>query len=45
MKCKFCNEEVNLQDEVVIYRDESCAHEGCHDSNEFQKENAADFRD
>ena len=43
--CKFCGEFVNLDDEGTQYRDGSCAHESCDDSNQFQKANESDFRD
>ena len=41
--CKFCGGFVNLNDEGVTYRDGSCAHEDCHDNEEFRRENAADL--
>jgi len=43
--CKFCGGLVNLDDEGVCYKDQSCAHEECHNNEEFDKENAADMRD
>jgi len=43
--CKFCGEYVNLNDEGTQYRDGSCAHEECEDSDTFARENEADFRD
>jgi len=42
-RCKFCGGFVNLNDEGVTYRDGKCAHEDCHDSEEFRRENAADL--
>lgn len=44
-KCKFCGEPVNLDDEGVTYRDRTCAHEECHDAEEFRRDNAADLHD
>lgn len=44
-KCKFCKEPVDLNDEGVTYRDGTCAHEGCHDNNEFERENATELRE
>ncbi len=44
-KCKFCGELVNLDEEGATYRDGSCAHEQCHDNNEFERENAAELRE
>ena len=43
--CIFCGEWVNLDDEGVTYGNGACAHDGCHDGNEFAKANEADFRD
>jgi len=43
--CKFCGEFVNLDDEGVTYKNGQCAHEDCHDSEEFRRENAADLAD
>ena len=44
-KCRFCRVPVNLDDEGVTYRDGSCAHEHCHDGNEYRQANESDFRD
>jgi hypothetical protein len=43
--CKFCDERVNLDGEGVTYKDGSCAHEDCHDAEEFRRENAVDMED
>ncbi len=43
--CCFCGCRVNLDDEGVTYENGKCAHESCHDGNEFNKANASDFRD
>lgn len=43
--CKFCGQWVNLAEEGATYSDGSCAHESCHNNAEFERENAADFRD
>lgn len=42
--CKFCGDWVNLNEEGNTYRDGTAVHEDCHDSHQFQKENASDFR-
>ena len=44
-KCKFCREYVDLREEGVQYRDGSCAHEECHDQDEFDRENAAEMEE
>ena len=43
--CKFCRIEVNLDDEGYTYRDGTCGHEHCGDSDLYQKANKADCRD
>ena len=44
-KCKFCGEPVDLDDEGATYRDGTCAHEDCHDNEEFRRENATELRE
>ena len=39
MKCKFCGERVDIRNEGVTYKDGSCAHEDCHDNEEYMREN------
>ena len=43
--CKYCGERVNLNEEGATYKDGTCAHEDCHDAEEFRRENAADLAD
>lgn len=43
--CKFCGDWVNLDEEGNTYANGTAAHEDCHDSNEFNRANASDFRD
>lgn len=43
--CKFCGERVDLDNEGVTYKSGECAHEDCDDQADFERENAADFRD
>ena len=43
--CCFCGCRVNLDDEGVTYANGKCAHESCHDGNEYNKANESDFRD
>ncbi len=42
-KCKFCGERVDLGLEGATYKDGTCAHEECHDGEEFRKENWAEI--
>ena len=41
--CKFCGEKVDLDAEGATYKDGTCAHEDCHDAEEFRRENAIDL--
>ncbi len=43
--CKFCGDWVNLDEEGNTYADGTAAHEACHDTSEFERQNASDFRD
>lgn len=43
--CCFCGSYVNVNDEGVTYANGKCAHDHCHDGNEYNKANASDFRD
>lgn len=40
--CRYCTEPVNLHDSGVTYKDGTCAHDSCHDSEQFRRENAMD---
>lgn len=44
-RCKFCGGMVNLDDEGVQYPNGTAAHEHCADSDDFNRQNASDFRD
>lgn len=44
-RCKFCGDDVNLNDEGTQFKDGTCAHEECDDAEQFRRENAADLRD
>lgn len=41
--CKYCGQQVNLEDEGATYKDGTCAHEQCHDNAEFERENAVEL--
>jgi len=43
--CRFCGQYVNLAEEGNTHSDGSVSHESCYDNAQFDKENAADFRD
>lgn len=43
--CIFCGDMVNLDEEGTQFRDGTAAHEECHDSDTFNRENAGDSRD
>ena len=43
--CKFCGSFVDLNAEGVTYKNGTCAHEACDDSDSFSRANESDFRD
>lgn len=43
--CIFCGDWVNLDEEGNTYANGTAAHEACHDSAEFERQNSGDFRD
>lgn len=45
VRCCYCGEQFDANQEGVTYRDGRDAHEECDDANEFAKANASDFRD